>query len=47
MNQKVTEDPRNIKIRDYTYVLPDEKIARYPLDERDSSKLLVFRKPRT
>ena len=43
MNLKVTEDPRNIKIRDYTYVLPDEKIARYPLDERDSSKLLVYR----
>jgi len=39
----VTEDPRNIKIKDYTYILPDEKIARYPLDERDSSKLLVYR----
>ncbi|MFO7853001.1 MAG: S-adenosylmethionine:tRNA ribosyltransferase-isomerase [Bacteroidota bacterium] len=36
-------DPRNIKIKDYTYVLPEEKIARYPLKDRDSSKLLVYR----
>lgn len=26
----------------YTYDLPDEKIAKYPLPERDASKLLVF-----
>ena len=29
---------------DYTYELPPEKIAIYPLAERDSSKLLVYRK---
>lgn len=29
---------------DYTYELPPEKIAIYPLTERDSSKLLVYRK---
>jgi len=34
--------PGNILIDDYTYVLPDEKIARYPLAERDTSKLLVY-----
>ncbi len=36
-------DPRNISISDYTYTLPDEKIARYPLAERDASKLLIYR----
>lgn len=33
---------KNIKISDYSYHLPDERIARYPLKERDSSKLLVW-----
>ncbi|MBQ1654217.1 MAG: S-adenosylmethionine:tRNA ribosyltransferase-isomerase [Bacteroidales bacterium] len=32
----------NININDYNYDLPDEKIAKYPLAERDMSKLLVF-----
>jgi S-adenosylmethionine:tRNA ribosyltransferase-isomerase len=36
--------PRHISITDYTYYLPDEKIARYPLAERDASKLLVYQK---
>jgi S-adenosylmethionine:tRNA ribosyltransferase-isomerase len=35
-------DPRDISINDYTYALPEEKIARYPLPERDVSKLLVY-----
>jgi S-adenosylmethionine:tRNA ribosyltransferase-isomerase len=35
-------DPKNILIKDYTYVLPAEKIAQYPLLERDSSKLLIY-----
>lgn len=34
---------RNIKTEDYLYDLPDEKIARYPLQERAESKLLVYR----
>ncbi len=34
-------DPRRISIEDYTYHLPDEKIAMFPLQERDSSKLLI------
>ncbi|MBN8586635.1 MAG: S-adenosylmethionine:tRNA ribosyltransferase-isomerase [Ignavibacteria bacterium] len=34
----------DIKINDYTYSLPTEKIAQYPLSERDKSKLLVYEK---
>ncbi len=40
----MSQNPRNIKIQDYTYTLPDEKIARFPLPERDQSKLLVYKK---
>lgn len=35
-----------IRISDYTYNLPEEKIAVYPLSERDQSRLLVWRKGR-
>lgn len=35
--------PKDLKIEDYTYQLPDERIAKYPLDERDASKLLVYK----
>lgn len=34
-------NPRNIRIQDYDYPLPDDKIARYPLSQRDHSKLLI------
>lgn len=33
----------SIKIEDYNYNLPDERIAKYPLQERDSSKLLRYK----
>ncbi|MBF0576226.1 S-adenosylmethionine:tRNA ribosyltransferase-isomerase [Dysgonomonas sp. GY617] len=36
-------DPRHIHIKDYNYDLPDNKIAKYPLEERDNSKLLVYK----
>jgi len=36
--------PKELKIEDFTYDLPDGRIARYPLAERDASKLLVYRK---
>lgn len=34
---------RYININDYTYPLPDERIAKFPLDERSASKLLIYR----
>lgn len=33
---------RHIDINDYNYELPDERIAKFPLEERTSSKLLVY-----
>ncbi len=41
-NERSTH-PSSLSIRDFTYVLPDERIAQYPLKERDKSKLLVYR----
>jgi S-adenosylmethionine:tRNA ribosyltransferase-isomerase len=35
--------PKNISIADFRYALPQERIALYPLAERDGSKLLVYR----
>ena len=32
---------RNIRIEDFDYPLPDERIALHPLEQRDSCKLLV------
>ena len=34
---------KDIDIKEYDYDLPDERIAQYPVDERDNSKLLVYR----
>lgn len=35
--------PSQLQIKDFTYHLPDERIARYPLTERDLSKLLIYK----
>lgn len=35
-------NPQEISILDFTYALPDEKIAYFPLAARDASKLLVY-----
>jgi S-adenosylmethionine:tRNA ribosyltransferase-isomerase len=34
---------RSININDYDYKLPPDRIAQYPVNERDGSKLLVFK----
>lgn len=33
---------KNINIEEYTYDLPNERIAKYPLADRDKSKLLIY-----
>ena len=33
----------SIDLKDYEYTLPEERIAKFPLEKRDSSKLLEFR----
>ena len=36
-------ETKHIHISDYNYPLPDERIAKFPLAQRDQSKLLVYR----
>ena len=36
-------DPRKLSINDFTYSLPEDRIAKYPLTERDSSRLLIYK----
>ena len=33
----------DIKIEDYNYYLPEDRIAKYPLGERDASRLLIYK----
>ena len=40
---KRTEEKEPILIEHFNYDLPDERIAKYPLAQRDTSKLLVYR----
>lgn len=35
--------PKEISIKDFTYELPDELIAKYPLPDRDASRLLIWK----
>ena len=35
--------PKNLSIQNFTYHLPDEKIALHPLQQRDDSKLLIYK----
>ena len=37
-------DTKHIRIADYNYPLDDERIAKFPLAERDQSKLLIYHK---
>ena len=41
VNDQMVNKP--LYIADFNYPLPDERIAKYPLTERDHSKLLVYR----
>jgi len=36
-------NPGNLLIKDFTYDLAEDRIAKYPLPERDASKLLVYK----
>ena len=40
---KLLKKATGISINDFAYELPDDKIAKYPLTERDESKLLVWK----
>lgn len=40
----MTDPNKNIRIEDYDYPLPESRIAYYPAEQRDSSKLLIFNK---
>ena len=37
------QDTKHIKISDYSYQLPDERIAKFPITQRDHSKLLLYK----
>lgn len=37
------KDTKQIEISEYNYPLPDEQVAKFPLAERDQSKLLVYK----
>ncbi|MDR1357020.1 MAG: S-adenosylmethionine:tRNA ribosyltransferase-isomerase [Tannerellaceae bacterium] len=39
----MTTKTQQIRIDEYDYRLPDERIAKYPLQQRDKSKLLLYR----
>ncbi len=40
-DKKLPDMLNNLDINEFTYDLPDDRIARFPLDDRDRSKLLV------
>lgn len=41
LNNKIKA--QEVQIKDFTYELPNDRIAKYPLEERDLSKLLVYK----
>lgn len=42
MNQNTSPLQSKIHINEYDYELPDSRIAKYPLEQRDNSKLLIY-----
>jgi S-adenosylmethionine:tRNA ribosyltransferase-isomerase len=43
MESNYKKQAQEFQIKDFTYDLPDDRIAKYPLEERDLSKLLVYK----
>ena len=43
VTNKTMKNIQEIAIAEYDYPLPDERIAKYPLAERDTSKLLLYK----
>ena len=41
-SREMVEKLKEIRIEDYTYDLPDERIAKFPLENREASKLLIY-----
>ncbi|MBP3353500.1 MAG: S-adenosylmethionine:tRNA ribosyltransferase-isomerase, partial [Bacteroidales bacterium] len=39
----MNEEYKNISMESYDYPLSDERIAKFPLSQRDNSKLLVYK----
>ncbi|MEA1874185.1 MAG: S-adenosylmethionine:tRNA ribosyltransferase-isomerase, partial [Bacteroidota bacterium] len=37
------QNPKSIKIEDFNYNLPEDRIAKYPTNSRDDSKLLTYK----
>lgn len=42
-NRKMSNKTQQIRIEEYDYPLPDERIAKFPLAKRDESKLLLYK----
>lgn len=42
-NMSKLDEVRGLRISDYDYPLPDERIARHPLQQREQCKLLIFK----
>lgn len=43
MSLETNRSPKNIRIEDFNYDLPEESIAKFPLEQRDQSKLLLYK----